>query len=279
VWGLGGFDGSGGEAVLAGGDLDPDVDGGDLTLAVAELGFLGAWDGGKTREDVVPGVFVYGPGFEGSASMPVVDQLGGGLVEFAGEGVECGFEGVGGRCASWRCGERGLRRSRSGPCVRGWCRWRRCRDGRRLRRVSRPRPFGPVGAVRCVNMGLTPPSGSKWRSYQSSARNAGMCSGPQSRGRRVALRRAWGWPPDLVNVRRSRAEAVVRPGEHGVVVRETRRPQEDRLALRVLVGSKARRCSMRLAQTWCSTRCRMYSSGWIRAMCTAVATRSWRPAG
>ena len=47
VCGLGGFDRSGGEVVLAGGDLDPDVDGGDLTLAVAEFGFLGAWDGGK----------------------------------------------------------------------------------------------------------------------------------------------------------------------------------------------------------------------------------------
>jgi hypothetical protein len=65
-----------------------------LTLAVAEFGFLGAWDGGKAGDEVVPGVCVDGPGLEGSASLLVADQLGGGLVEFASEGVECCFKGV-----------------------------------------------------------------------------------------------------------------------------------------------------------------------------------------
>ena len=39
---LGGLDWAGREVVLAGGDLNPDVDGGDLALAVSEFGALGA---------------------------------------------------------------------------------------------------------------------------------------------------------------------------------------------------------------------------------------------
>jgi hypothetical protein len=105
VCGLGGFDGFGGEVVLAGDDLDPDVDGGDLTLAVAEFGFLRAWDGGKAGDEVVPGVCVDGPDLKGSASLLVVDQLGGGLVEFASESVECCAKAYGSGCVlamRWR---------------------------------------------------------------------------------------------------------------------------------------------------------------------------------
>ena len=75
--------------------LDPDVDGGDFGDACGRrVRVLGAGDGGKAGDEVVPGVCVDGPGLEGSASLPVVDQLGGGLVEFASEGVECCFKGV-----------------------------------------------------------------------------------------------------------------------------------------------------------------------------------------
>jgi hypothetical protein len=43
--GLGCLDRAGGEVVLAGGDLGPDVDGCDLALAVSEFRSLRAWNG------------------------------------------------------------------------------------------------------------------------------------------------------------------------------------------------------------------------------------------
>src|SRR2546430_5216643 len=55
-WRLGGLDGSGGEVVLARGDLDPDVDGGDLAFPVAELGPLRTGDGREPRDQRLPGV-------------------------------------------------------------------------------------------------------------------------------------------------------------------------------------------------------------------------------
>jgi hypothetical protein len=92
-WGLGGLDGSGGKAVLAGGDLDPGVNGGDLAFPVTELWSLRAGDGWEPGDQVLPGVFVDGPGFQRSASLLVVGQRCGGLIEFGGEGLECCFEG------------------------------------------------------------------------------------------------------------------------------------------------------------------------------------------
>ncbi len=92
-WGLGGLDGSGGEVVLAGGDLDPDVDGGDLAFPVAELGPLRTGDGREPRDQGLPGVFVDRPGFQGLAASLKVNQGGCGLIEFGGEGLECRFEG------------------------------------------------------------------------------------------------------------------------------------------------------------------------------------------
>lgn len=97
--------------------------------------------------------------------------------------------------------------------------------------------------MRRVNMGLTPSSGLKWRSYQSLGRKAGTCSGLQRCGRKIASRRAWGWPPVLAKPRRRGAYAACRPSEHGVADRETRRPHDVRLACRVLAGSSGRRCS------------------------------------
>src|ERR1035441_9391149 len=73
-WGLGGLDGSGGEVVLARGDLDPGVDGGDLAFPVTQLGLLRAGDGRKPGDEVAPGGFVDGPGFQGLAPLLVVDR-------------------------------------------------------------------------------------------------------------------------------------------------------------------------------------------------------------
>jgi hypothetical protein len=92
-WGLGGLDGSGGEVVRARGDLDPGVDGGDLAFPVTQLGLLRAGDGRKPGDEVAPGGFVDGPGFQGLAPLLVVDQRGCGLVEFGGKGFECSGRG------------------------------------------------------------------------------------------------------------------------------------------------------------------------------------------
>jgi hypothetical protein len=93
LWGLGGLNGSGGEVVLAGGELDPDVDGGDLSFPVAEFGLLRAGDGRQPGDEVAPGGLVDGPGFQGLAPLLVVDQRGCGLVEFASQGFKGCFEG------------------------------------------------------------------------------------------------------------------------------------------------------------------------------------------
>jgi hypothetical protein len=86
--GLGGFYGSGGEVMLAGGDLDPDVDGSDLAFPITEFWALRAGNGRKAAEQVFPGGPVDGPGFQGSAPFPVVDETGGRLVGFGGQGME-----------------------------------------------------------------------------------------------------------------------------------------------------------------------------------------------
>jgi hypothetical protein len=77
-WGLGGLDWSGGEVVLTGGDLNPNVDGGDLAFPVPGLGSLRAGDRRKPGDQVRPCVFVDGPGFQGLAPLLIVDQMCGG---------------------------------------------------------------------------------------------------------------------------------------------------------------------------------------------------------
>ncbi len=148
-WGLGGLDGSGSEVVFAGGDLDPDVDGGDLAFPVAELGPLRTGDGREPRDQGLPGVFVDRPGLQGPAASLKVNQRGCGLIEFGGEGLECRFEGERIRLLPGGMLRRDLCRSRSGFCVARWCLWLRSRGTRRPRRASRRQPSAPAGAPRC----------------------------------------------------------------------------------------------------------------------------------
>ena len=99
LWGLGGLDGSGGEVVLAGGDLDPDVDGGDLAFPVAELWPLRTGDGREPGGQGLPGVFVDRPGFQGSAPSLKVDQRGvEGSSSSAGEGLSAASKASGSDC-------------------------------------------------------------------------------------------------------------------------------------------------------------------------------------
>src|SRR6516225_6843378 len=87
--GLGGFDGAGSEAGLAGGEAGPDVDGRDLALAVSAFG---AGHERAAGGQLWPDVLADAPGLQCLAPPLVVDQGRAGVVELAGEGLEPGLE-------------------------------------------------------------------------------------------------------------------------------------------------------------------------------------------
>jgi hypothetical protein len=72
--GLGGLDRAGGEAGLAEGDADPDVDGRDLAPAVPQVGYPLGCRGRQPGDEAVPGGLIDGPVLQGLAASLVIDQ-------------------------------------------------------------------------------------------------------------------------------------------------------------------------------------------------------------